>query len=101
MNLFHRPPKIGVLKLTRVVNFDKCKEEHCIVTSFQYGGHPMRVVAFCPFHAKCMILDWKDTSARLTNRLWGTFPALFQATILFGTIGFLVYELLVYYHLLK
>src|SRR5881296_2264448 len=91
MNIFNRnKPHIGILKLTLVEKFD-CQH---VVTTFQYGGHPMRVYAFCPFCQKMMRLDWKDTTARLSNRLWGTIPMLIQTSLLFIALLYLAIALL-------
>jgi len=41
-----------------------------------------------------MRLDWKDTTARLSNRLWGTIPTLIQTSLLFIALLYLAVALL-------
>jgi hypothetical protein len=65
-----------------------------VVTTFQYGAHPARVYAFCPFCKMYARLDWKDTSARVTNRVWGTLPLVIQGSLIMITLGFIVWAVI-------
>lgn len=87
--LFRRKPK-NIMRLTRVDSFN-C--EH-VVTTFQFGGHPARVYAFCPFCKTYALLDWKDTAGRAWNRFFFSIPIGFTLLTAIVSIAFIVYSVL-------
>ncbi len=71
-------------------DWTNCGLLHHVPTTFQYGAHPSRVMQFCPYcHIKSR-LDWKDTYARVMNRLWFTTPAIFAAAVGIITMALIV-----------
>lgn len=84
---FKRKVKKGVLHLIPVDHFE-C--EH-VVTTFQYGSHPQRVYALCPFCKKVAILDWADPKGRFFNRVFYGVPMIWQAILAFVAIGFILW----------
>jgi len=76
------------MNLTRVDHFD-CFPH--VITTFQYGSHPNRVYAFCPFCRKYAILNWKDSRARWANRIFYSVPLVWQASLAFIAIAGVVY----------
>ncbi len=84
---FTRKPKRGVLHLIPVDHFE-CQH---VVTTFQYGSHPQRVYALCPFCKKVAILDWSDPKGRFLNRLFYGVPMVWQAGLAFTAIGILIW----------
>jgi hypothetical protein len=81
-----------VLHLEQVDHFD-CEEKHHVPTTYQYGSHPARVYAICPFCKKFAVLDWKDRRARWGNRVFYSVPLIWQASLAFLAISAVVYFL--------
>ena len=96
--IFKRKPAGAVIFLRDATeeDWEKCKSLTHVPTTYQYGVHPMRVYQFCPFcHIKAR-LEWKDTYARLMNRIVGSLPAIFTLTtivivIVVSTIAIIPY----------
>lgn len=85
---FKRKPPNGVLHLEPTNSFAEC--QHVLIAG-QYGSHPARVYAMCPRCLKFAILDWKDPKARWFNRIFYSVPVIWQAMIIFATIGAVIY----------
>lgn len=84
------------LVLTPTDNFDVCAGAGHIVTTFQYGSHPARVYAFCPFCEKYAILQWKDTTGRFLNRLQFSITYIYAMLAAFAGLGLIGYVLFLY-----
>jgi hypothetical protein len=99
MRFFHRPrdnSSVVYLKDATEEDWKNCEAKRHVPTTYQYGAHPSRVMQFCPYcHIKSR-LDWKDTYARIMNRLWFSTPAVITAA--FGILT-LVLIIAYYVHL--
>lgn len=84
------PGSVIHLKEGTEQDWKNCEEHHHVPTTFQYGAHPSRVMQFCPFCHIRSRLDWKDTYARVMNRLWFTTPALITAIFGILTLALIV-----------
>ena len=80
--------KIGRMHLDPTNTFEGC--EH-VITTWQYGSHPARVYAGCFRCRKFTVLDWRDPKARWFNRIFYSIPVIWQAMIIFITIGAVIY----------